>query len=148
MPLAEHDKGRRAIPPEQRVSIHVPLAEHDEETRRDHEGDRRFNSRAPRGARLFPRVVLHRVKGFNSRAPRGARPAQEHAARGALPFQFTCPSRSTTCSGARRTRRAAVSIHVPLAEHDSPLRLTSQRPDGFNSRAPRGARRFVIVFYS
>ena len=29
VPLAEHDKGRRAIPPEQRVSIHVPLAEHD-----------------------------------------------------------------------------------------------------------------------
>ena len=33
-------------------------------------------------------------------------------------FQFTCPSRSTTCVSAKLMRSVSVSIHVPLAEHD------------------------------
>ena len=33
-------------------------------------------------------------------------------------FQFTCPSRSTTYVGGMSARAKAVSIHVPLAEHD------------------------------
>ena len=33
-------------------------------------------------------------------------------------FQFTCPSRSTTCEFPRTIFYSFVSIHVPLAEHD------------------------------
>ena len=68
-------------------------------------------------------------------------------------FQFTCPSRSTTCSPALNGQEMTVSIHVPLAEHDhvplaehdpkcaKPLR----QPGSFNSRAPRGARPVVLT---
>ena len=77
-------------------------------------------------------------------------------------FQFTCPSRSTTPGVALRRRKGYVSIHVPLAEHDFdenfalvllivsihvPLAehdlfpgVVLYRVEGFNSRAPRGAR--------
>ena len=58
------------------VSIHVPLAEHDLPSGRPQDRLRRFNSRAPRGARR--------------------RDLPEH--RGPSQFQFTCPSRSTTHS--------------------------------------------------
>ena len=56
--------------------------------------------------------------GFNSRAPRGARP------------ELTLPVAIVS----------AVSIHVPLAEHDVLALQTSSAWVGFNSRAPRGAR--------
>ena len=35
------------------------------------------------------------------------------------PFQFTCPSRSTTPNPRADKDDYVVSIHVPLAEHDS-----------------------------
>ena len=55
------------------VSIHVPLAEHDGQS--DGRAGRgvRFNSRAPRGARLPCVTRGLAALGFNSRAPRGAR---------------------------------------------------------------------------
>jgi len=56
------------------VSIHVPLAEHDEILRPAVEECLSFNSRAPRGARLFSIISTFLV----------------------IMFQFTCPSRSTT----------------------------------------------------
>ena len=78
---------------------------------------------------------------FNSRAPRGARPGATPASQPSHVFQFTCPSRSTT--GAREAvgYRGIVSIHVPLAEHDLRDIRRACEIDGFNSRAPRGARR-------
>ena len=74
MPLAEHDAVRRQRARQALVSIHVPLAEHDYLDSTLRRKIKRFNSRAPRGAR-------HRHKTpsrcsdcrFNSRAPRGAR---------------------------------------------------------------------------
>ena len=78
------------------VSIHVPLAEHDDAWRYSARDMQSFNSRAPRGARLMLEVKNHlRLK-----------------------FQFTCPSRSTTTTGFGLCRPGMVSIHVPLAEHD------------------------------
>ena len=145
MPLAEHDhfwlepgklssrfnsrapRGARhqaaIIDQLQRVSIHVPLAEHDltnsaprlrrtsfqftcpsrSTTRlgcRQERTARCFNSRAPRGARQVAQDKAIPVWGFNSRAPRGARPI---------------------CADMNGVS-LYVSIHVPLAEHD---RLTA-----------------------
>ena len=101
------------------VSIHVPLAEHD----------------------ALPSSLTHRSTGF----------------------QFTCPSRSTTQVHVPLALEGHVSIHVPLAEHDVAdtdlyvidlvsihVPLAEHDADGaptlgvvtgFNSRAPRGARR-------
>ena len=101
--------------------------------------------------------------GFNSRAPRGARRRTSAGNAGEMKFQFTCPSRSTT-EGVRRAGACLevsihvplaehdttttpgrpmvpVSIHVPLAEHDLVKYTEDDRHIGFNSRAPRGARR-------
>ena len=82
-------------------------------------------------------------------------------------FQFTCPSRSTTCSPALNGQEMTVSIHVPLAEHDVSPRTAHRlcyvsihvplaehdpkcakplrQPGSFNSRAPRGARPVVLT---
>ena len=38
---------------------------------------------------------------------------------------------------------ATVSIHVPLAEHDTRRSVLLNDPASFNSRAPRGARRWL-----
>ena len=186
VPLAEHDQPvgePRRLP---RVSIHVPLAEHDPGTlltpanhdcfnSRAPRGARQghaavfalrigFNSRAPRGARRADARVLADSRGFNSRAPRGARrhlylvPQPEKAGfnsrapRGArlvasgisaeiFSFQFTCPSRSTTYRNGKPVCTWAVSIHVPLAEHDNAVAFRACSLMSFNSRAPRGARR-------
>ena len=119
----------------------MPLAEHDDSGGDNRHYDERFNSRAPRGARLTclyasPSVMsfqftcpsrsttgvsrgVGELLGFNSRAPRGARRNCHGGLWSTSGFQFTCPSRSTTSRSCSRGRR--------------PLR--------FNSRAPRGARR-------
>ena len=129
-------------PSRRAVSIHLPLAEHDQFTPAlSGIVTGRFNSRAPRGARLsvvttFSGSLLVSIhvplaehdsvgilsllplQGFNSRAPRGARqenPGQSYAE---YSFQFTCPSRSTTDDDAAAGASIEVSIHVPLAEHD------------------------------
>ena len=101
VPLAEHDIGSNGFLGGGFVSIHVPLAEHDRST----------------GNRNPPRWR------FNSRAPRGARPLVQGKHIQQAPFQFTCPSRSTT------------------------FRLNGNHPNAysFNSRAPRGARREHIT---
>ena len=96
MPLAEHDKSCRSIDPVFFVSIHVPLAEQDD----------------------FAEITLPLVNRFNSRAPRGARLAAMRICVLVLAFQFTCPSRSTTPLRALCIDCHRVSIHVPLAEHD------------------------------
>ena len=53
MPLAEHDKTVEDIFNLCAVSIHVPLAEHDQIVLLACPGKLSFNSRAPRGARLY-----------------------------------------------------------------------------------------------
>ena len=74
VPLAEHDSVKTPVQFSGVVSIHVPLAEHDRRPGKTQTGMERFNSRAPRGARHHIRVSLSST----------------------YPFQFTCPSRSTT----------------------------------------------------
>ena len=119
VPLAEHDIDNHVTLSRRRVSIHVPLAEHDTSPRYLQRHHVRFNSRAPRGARRFGVLLTEDYPRFNSRAPRGAR--QIHTRRPVLGrrFQFTCPSRSTTKSLLHLGILSVVSIHVPLAEHDS-----------------------------
>ena len=82
-------------------------------------GEGRFNSRAPRGARPRNRCRRNTVFSFNSRAPRGARRLYSVTPIQAFLFQFTCPSRSTTDGRSNDRVMHSVSIHVPLAEHDS-----------------------------
>ena len=125
VPLAEHDQRRPFSNPCNTVSIHVPLAEHDQPVGEPRRLPRvsihvplAEHDRAPRGARRADARVLADSRGFNSRAPRGARPLLRANPRTVAEFQFTCPSRSTTCVGAVFKLAFVVSIHVPLAEHD------------------------------
>jgi len=96
VPLAEHDSYSGSMSRCLRGSIHVPLAEHDQFTGAGKQNYLGFNSRAPRGARLY------------------FLPHQDNTDK----FQFTCPSRSTTSLIAVTNTGTIVSIHVPLAEHD------------------------------
>ena len=105
MPLAEHDDTTKYIANFLVVSIHVPLAEHDQQTTGKPKDPMSFNSRAPRGARRY---------------------TSSHAAKSEW-FQFTCPSRSTTPYINCNAVFTDVSIHVPLAEHDE--RKTTQSQD-------------------
>ena len=100
-----------------------------------------FNSRAPRGARRPGSRAAADHHSFNSRAPRGARQDHRYGDRSNDEFQFTCPSRSTTVTVVDSDGNRYVSIHVPLAEHDIHAAEACRSSQGFNSRAPRGARR-------
>ena len=162
VPLAEHDRTKRLTLPVLVVSIHVPLAEHDPDGRECLIRDWGFNSRAPRGARQGWWTDPAEGRGFNSRAPRGARRRRSVPPSTSSWFQFTCPSRSTTCPCPHCQISIPVSIHVPLAEHDRKLSSSindlavsihvplAEHDVGslgrglgslcFNSRAPRGAR--------
>ena len=184
VPLAEHDRPRPRAFSQSPVSIHVPLAEHDVPPST---GDGRITvsihvplaehdfyfmqGGVPSWVSIHVPLAEHDPKlnavrradgGFNSRAPRGARPRCSAPSPERRQFQFTCPSRSTTCHTERSQSSCQVSIHVPLAEHDvsalprsSDMRVSIHVPlaehDGnavqtygmiysFNSRAPRGAR--------
>ena len=119
VPLAEHDRSQSAMRSMLKVSIHVPLAEHDQ--------------------RLC--TIASIAWSFNSRAPRGARPCPGIFCGISRQFQFTCPSRSTTTGSSEEPQEPEVSIHVPLAEHDTPASINATAVSCFNSRAPRGARR-------
>ena len=118
VPLAEHDAELEETAKRKCVSIHVPLAEHDRIRGDLRNPSRRFNSRAPRGARRPSWRRQRRSSRFNSRAPRGARLHGRVFAMGGKLFQFTCPSRSTTWQISLCLSPQKVSIHVPLAEHD------------------------------
>ena len=76
------------------VSIHVPLAEHD-------------------GGRIICQPWFQFTCPSRSTTAAAASPLSLSA------FQFTCPSRSTTKLHALPAPRQPVSIHVPLAEHDT-----------------------------
>jgi len=105
------------------VSIHVPLAEHDQ---------RDYTSAAQRPC-------------FNSRAPRGARlPGRLCAALSVL-VSIHVPLAEHDRSLLSDRPDVLVSIHVPLAEHDSAGVQPAGVTDGFNSRAPRGARLYLLI---
>ena len=96
VPLAEHDGLGLLLLLCLLVSIHVPLAEHD-------------RSKA---------MPLPLTFGFNSRAPRGARHAANIIEDEAEKFQFTCPSRSTTCC-------TSATISAPTFQFTCPSRSTT-----------------------
>ena len=131
------------------VSIHVPLAEHDETGLYMLSEKGRFNSRAPRGARRARQGRRHRESSFNSRAPRGARRASRRSMRRAFRFQFTCPSRSTTHNNARAEAGAEFQFTCPSRSTTWDGIDCTSGHTGFNSRAPRGARlqHIITIFY-
>ena len=110
------------------VSIHVPLAEHDTPMPAGPSCIIPFQFTCPSRS-----TTPHRGAGegsrnrFNSRAPRGARLSANSPSWLMRSFQFTCPSRSTTSSASCRAASWPVSIHVPLAEHDKVLHLIHPR---------------------
>jgi len=105
----------------------------------------RFNSRAPRGARPYRGAGYRRRPCFNSRAPRGARPGAPLLSERIKLFQFTRPAWGAT--------RIKDGLHVPGKFQFTrpawgatvPHRQYCARQSSFNSRAPRGARRFRFV---
>ena len=165
VPLAEHDRTCRLTLPVLVVSIHVPLAEHDLIMSTRTTITNCFNSRAPRGARHIPDFKRYYFVEFQFTCPSRSTTAGVRLIDAIISFQFTCPSRSTTtvsskahvprrfqftCPSRSTTldrplhkRADIVSIHVPLAEHDALVRRRRMKLSGFNSRAPRGARRRI-----
>ena len=95
VPLAEHDLEPLLKHCTNIVSIHVPLAEHDSGHASTKE-PKRFQFTCP--SRSTTRLRNHLALCFL--------------------FQFTCPSRSTTRARRPLLLPTEVSIHVPLAEHD------------------------------
>ena len=97
----------------------MPLAEHDDIRPHMRQNQSGFNSRAPRGARLPISTVMRCSPTFQFTCPsRSTTSGRRHKAR-TNKFQFTCPSRSTTAVSMMLESSSGVSIHVPLAEHDS-----------------------------
>ena len=118
---------------------------------------------APRAGRDKNIPIASSVEtGFNPRAPRGARPSELGRFCEFGSFQSTRPARGATQLGRFRTRHGDVSIHAPRAGRDAPRKRAcpnrsvsihapragrDERPagrqlysNGFNPRAPRGAR--------
>ena len=143
VPLAEHDRTCRLTLPVLVVSIHVPLAEHDLIMSTRTTITNCFNSRAPRGARHIPDFKRYYFVEFQFTCPSRSTTTVSSKAHVPRRFQFTCPSRSTTLDRPLHKRADIVSIHVPLAEHDALVRRRRMKLSGFNSRAPRGARRRI-----
>ena len=100
------------------VSIHVPLAEHDELFRKVNYSVSWFQFTCPSrstttDARLsYPSLVV------SIHVPLAEHDLQQAIQSVADEFQFTCPSRSTTDPRRNQCVISQVSIHVPLAEHD------------------------------
>ena len=100
------------------ISIHVPLAGHDQ-----HRG-----------------LAAAHGCDFNPRAPCGARRGLIKIRRAKKIFQSTCPLRGTTLTINTMRRAPDISIHVPLAGHDSSPVSVPRLGRHFNPRAPCGAR--------
>ena len=109
-----------------------------------HDGNRGavqcFNPRAPCGARRFWRRRPHSRQRFQSTRPvRGATTGSISAMTMAM-FQSTRPVRGATGHTLSGITFAWVSIHAPRAGRDSRSRSRRAFSDGFNPRAPCGAR--------
>ncbi len=103
-----------------------------------------FQSTRPvRGATRLPCCAGDLYTCFNPRAPCGARRATPYFLPLHVLFQSTRPVRGATRQPAQFEERAKVSIHAPRAGRDRKSRTNSCRCDGFNPRAPCGARRMI-----
>ena len=106
-------------PRAQRVSIHAPRAGRDDASRPTRRCARRFNPRAPCGARL----------------------STGHCSPSPPKFQSTRPVRGATPPPPKLQPRRGVSIHAPRAGRDERVQHDATASAGFNPRAPCGARR-------
>ena len=145
------------------VSIHAPRAGRDTAQTARLPRRRCFNPRAPRGARQATPSPTFRAKNvsihapragrdggqslrplgrpcFNPRAPRGARRTWWRPPVAIGLFQSTRPARGATSIGGGEGSGITVSIHAPRAGRDIWDAASGLGYDGFNPRAPRGAR--------
>ena len=86
-------------------------------------------------------VTVTRQRRFNPRAPCGARQWYTQGDRVDASFQSTRPMRGATALSDDGDRMIEVSIHAPHAGRDSRSRTRQVCSAGFNPRAPCGARR-------
>ena len=142
-PSRSTTKARTAFTTPQRVSIHVPLAEHDKPFYIEAREDIKFQFTCPSRSTTCPTRAALVPRGFQFTCPSRSTTVFLSRYRLSRTFQFTCPSRSTTSERVELNKQIRVSIHVPLAEHDSFKNLRATAAQSFNSRAPRGARRSV-----
>ena len=141
----------------------MPLAEHDRRDGCRRTADHRFNSRAPRGARHAQSESQSRPAWFQFTCPSRSTTDTVHRYAHSPEVSIHVPLAEHDDKAHPHAHVLIVSIHVPLAEHDSisqiflscgvvsihvplaehdMLTLTAHCTcSGFNSRAPRGARR-------
>ena len=122
------------------VSIHAPRAGRDPFWDSIAAREESFNPRAPRGARRDIARNRCTTSGFNPRAPRGARLGDRIADATSPQFQSTRPARGATVKDPKDSWLMEVSIHAPRAGRDDAWLFRPPPDQGFNPRAPRGAR--------
>ena len=101
------------------VSIHAPHAGRDRRVLRGSSRQRRFNPRAPCGARPKGRRMYTLVRCFNPRAPCGARRRTSSSSLQTHWFQSTRPMRGATVRVRDCRLLDGVSIHAPHAGRDN-----------------------------
>ena len=122
------------------VSIHAPHAGRDLKCReRLHACD--VSIHAPHAGRdIVAGSGRAGASCFNPRAPCGARRRQRRRQMRVFMFQSTRPMRGATGEKYDYGRTKQVSIHAPHAGRDRESRSSRVPPNGFNPRAPCGAR--------
>ena len=101
----------------------------------------RVSIHAPHAGRDSRPLSTARTSGcFNPRAPCGARPVLYRRIGRQREFQSTRPMRGATHILGIRGRNLCVSIHAPHAGRDTGCPVPADAIDGFNPRAPCGAR--------
>ena len=140
VPLAEHDLCEMLAEQERQVSIHVPLAEHDTLSRSSASLSASFNSRAPRGARHQPAVRVSLGREVSIHVPLAEHDIRTDIERATDKVSIHVPLAEHDRSSWLHWTALHVSIHVPLAEHDPSAPATVLQSLSFNPRAPRGAR--------
>ena len=113
-PCGARPRARPVRAARRRISIHMPLAGHDQ---------------------CFPRTFLFHIH-FNPHAPCGARLRKQETPSGGSYFNPHAP-----CGARRRRRRGrakhrAISIHVPLAGHDMHVMFWHESMMIFQSTCP------------
>ena len=123
------------------VSIHAPRAGRDATSPPYRRLARQFQSTRPvRGATRTSSYPRRHHRRFNPRAPCGARLHMDAPVYVRNMFQSTRPVRGATFVVVVLNRDSCVSIHAPRAGRDTPHMIDALRSAGFNPRAPCGAR--------
>ncbi len=99
-----------------------------------------FNPRAPCGARLSPLTAQGNMRRFQSTRPVRGATSDMAPCTILLQFQSTRPVRGATEFAVRVLAEGMVSIHAPRAGRDRNARAAAAGQQGFNPRAPCGAR--------